>query len=234
MDDWSNSPAGNAVSEPAPNHQSPMNPPHTPTTARLTRSRQAPPTGDGQPLPATQALDPTGLARQQGNEVRGEAPKPLYPPDNPTITPTSRQTNVKNGQPPLDITRPFMDDKRLSISGRRTRYLAPPEGRSRLSLVRNRPSASQGARGITSPCPMPEAMIATTMVTPSRVALATQLDVAVVGVPHRFDRSGGDLEPGRPGKSEAAKRTQLPMVKDELHQAGDEASDPDEDRKPRS
>ena len=115
MDDWSKVPSRQAVSEPAPNHQSPMNPPHTPTTARLTRSRQAPPTGDGQPLPATQALDPTGVARQPGNEVRGEAPKPHYPPDNPTITPTSRQTNVKNGQPPLDITRPFMDDNPLPI-----------------------------------------------------------------------------------------------------------------------
>jgi hypothetical protein len=32
------------------------------------------------------------------------------------ITTPASQPNVKNGQPPLDITRPFMDDKPLSIS----------------------------------------------------------------------------------------------------------------------
>jgi hypothetical protein len=34
----------------------------------------------------------------------------------------SQQPNVKNGQPALDFQRPFMDDKRLSISGRVLRY----------------------------------------------------------------------------------------------------------------
>jgi hypothetical protein len=114
MDDWSPSPSRNAVSEPAPNHQSPMN------NSALTHCQTQPAAssanpGARRPLPATQALDPPGLARQQSNEVRGEAPKPLYPPDNPTITATSHQTNVKNGQSPLDITRPFMDDMRSSI-----------------------------------------------------------------------------------------------------------------------
>ena len=114
MDDWSKVPSRQAVSEPAPNHQSPMN---RPASRPLPDSpgRVKRPYRRRSTLPATQALDPTGVARQPGNEVRGEAPKPHYPPDNPTITPTSRQTNVKNGQPPLDITRPFMDDNRTSI-----------------------------------------------------------------------------------------------------------------------
>src|ERR1700758_3482066 len=66
MDDWSLLPSRNAVSEPAPNPQSPM----TTTTlpARLTRPRQAPPARADHPRPHTTALDPAGLARQPINQ----------------------------------------------------------------------------------------------------------------------------------------------------------------------
>jgi hypothetical protein len=61
------------------------------------------------------ALDPTGLARRHSNEVRGEAPKPLYLPSRPTMTATTHQPNVKNSQTALDFHRPFMDDNHSSI-----------------------------------------------------------------------------------------------------------------------
>jgi hypothetical protein len=51
-----------------------------------------------------------------GNKATKSGAKRRNPITHPTITPTSHQTNVKNGQPPLDITRPFMDDNPLSIS----------------------------------------------------------------------------------------------------------------------
>ena len=79
MDDWSTTaPSRNAVSEPAPNHTSPITTTPQPT-ARLSPPRQAPPPAPINPA-RPPALDPAGLARQHDNEVRGEAPKPLYPP----------------------------------------------------------------------------------------------------------------------------------------------------------
>ena len=120
MDDWSTFPDRNAVSEPAPNPQSPMSRPAPgplPDSARRLKR----PHRRRSPLPATQALDPTGLARQQTYEVQGEAPKPLYPPNDPTITapqPSHQQhPNGNNLEPPPDTTRPLMDDNRSSISG---------------------------------------------------------------------------------------------------------------------
>ena len=108
MDDWSLLPSRNAVSEPAPNPQSTM----TTTTlpARLTHPRQAPPIGDGHPMPTTTALDPAGLARQPGNQSGAEPQNPNdpghhCPPDTRARTRTSTSHHNR-----LDIPRPFMDD----------------------------------------------------------------------------------------------------------------------------
>ena len=50
--------------------------------------------------------------------------------------------------------------------------------------------------------------------------------------PYRLEHSGEDLQCERPGEAEAAKRVQLPMVKDELHQAGYDERDPGKERNP--
>jgi hypothetical protein len=115
MDDWSKVPSRQAVSEPAPNHQSPMSQrEHLPLPDSAGRVKRPP------PAPLTRAriraLDPTGLARRHSKEVRGEAPKHRYLPSNPTMTATAQRPNVKNGRTALDFHRPFMDDKPLSIS----------------------------------------------------------------------------------------------------------------------
>jgi hypothetical protein len=115
MDDWSHLPAGTQSANRPPKHRSRLNnhpqPPLPDSASRVKRQPQAPLN------PARhQALDPTGLARQQGNEVRGKAPKPLYPPTDPTMTTANPQPTSKTANPPLDITRPFMDDKRSAIS----------------------------------------------------------------------------------------------------------------------
>src|ERR1700694_2775872 len=101
MDDWRLLPSRNAVSEPAPNHPSPLNPtlkppPMPDSTRRVKRHhrRQA-------PMPAGSALDPTGRARQTRQPIRGRAPKPSYDYRSPMITTPIPHTNVKNGQPPL-------------------------------------------------------------------------------------------------------------------------------------
>jgi hypothetical protein len=116
MDDWSTIPNRNADREPAPNPTRPLNPnPPTPPP------RGTPPLPDSasrvkrhQPAPidpaTNQALDPAGLARQHHNEPRGKAPKPLYPPRKQTVTSIKRPQNSTDREPPLDITRPFMDD----------------------------------------------------------------------------------------------------------------------------
>ena len=128
MDDWSHLPSRNAVSEPAPNHQSPLSPTTKPpipmpgSTRRVKRHHRR-----RAPLPAGRALDPPGRARQLSNEVRGRAPKPLLQPRIPMITTPIPHTNVKNGQPPLDNTRPFMDDtgRLISCPGRANRSKSP-------------------------------------------------------------------------------------------------------------
>jgi hypothetical protein len=114
MDDWSPTPSRNAVSEPAPNHQSPMSDPRT-TDCQAQPAASSAPTGADQPCPPNQALDSTGLARRHSNDIQGEAPKPLYPPDNQTITTANQRTTSKTANRPLDITRPFMDDNSPSI-----------------------------------------------------------------------------------------------------------------------
>ena len=132
MDDWSLLPSRNAVSEPAPNHQSPLNPTTSQPNARLDPPRQAPPRRR-EPLPAGRALDPPGRARQLCNEVRGRAPKPPLRPRIPMITTPIPHTNVKNGQPPLDNTRPFMDD-----TGRPRRQSAAADRPGRVQRRRKR------------------------------------------------------------------------------------------------
>ena len=77
MDDWSLLPSRNAVSDPAPNPQSPM----TTTTlpARLTRPRQAPPASADHPRPHHTALDPAGLAWQLINQSGAKPRNPNHP-----------------------------------------------------------------------------------------------------------------------------------------------------------
>ena len=108
MDDWSLPPSRNAESEPAPNPQSTM----TTTTlrARITRPRQAPPTGAEHPWPEDKALDPAELARHQDKEAREE-------PRNPrnyaafTVHPNINACAAHEiPASPLDTSRPFMDD----------------------------------------------------------------------------------------------------------------------------
>ena len=78
--------------------------------ARLTHPRQAPPIGDGHPMPTTTALDPAGLARQPINQSGAKPQNPNHPghhrpPDTRARTRTSTSHHNR-----LDIPRPFMDD----------------------------------------------------------------------------------------------------------------------------
>ena len=108
MDDWSLLPSRNAVSEPAPNHQTPMT--TTPllpdSPARVKRP---------QPAPITHARNTRRLTRASapGNQATnpGQSPKTPYQPRR--SMPHRNQSaipKVKNPEPRLDITRPFMDD----------------------------------------------------------------------------------------------------------------------------
>ena len=111
MDDWSLLPRRNAVSEPAPNHQSPVNPTNSQTTARLDPPRQAPPPSAkehpcSRKRRLTRQAEPGNSATKPGAEPRN----PLLRPRIPMTTTPIPHTNIKNGQPPLDNTRPFMDD----------------------------------------------------------------------------------------------------------------------------
>ena len=107
-----------------------------------------------------------------------------------------------------------------AVLGARYAWPGAPSPRPRTSR-NNVAKSSAGARvrlGITSPCPMPEEMIATDHGHAEQGggrhdrAASRQQDS-----PNRLEHSGGDLERGRPRKAKAAKRVQLPMVKDELH-----------------
>ena len=108
MDDWSLLPSRNAVSEPAPDLQSPM----TTTTlpARLTRPRQAPTAGADHPRPHLPRLTRTSSPGQLGNQSGAKPQNPnqrrqSMPHRNQSATP-----KVKDIKSPLDNTRPFMDD----------------------------------------------------------------------------------------------------------------------------
>src|ERR1700748_3634874 len=108
MDDWSLLPSRNAVSEPAPNPQSPK----TTTTppARLTRPRQAPPAGADHPRPHTTTLDPAGLARQPRNQSGAKPRNPNHHGPHPTPVSRARTRTQTSHHDRLDIHRPFMDD----------------------------------------------------------------------------------------------------------------------------
>jgi hypothetical protein len=109
MDDWSLLPSRNAVSEPAPNPQSPMTtttPPLPDSPARVKRPQPAPIT----PRPQHTALDPNELAWHPGNQ---SGAKPQNPDQSRRSMPHNNQSatpKVKDLEPRLDITRPFMDD----------------------------------------------------------------------------------------------------------------------------
>jgi hypothetical protein len=99
--------------------------------ARLDPPRQAPTTGAEHPCPQAERLtrqaEPGNSALKSGAEPRN----PFYHPRISMITTPIPHTNVKNGQPPLDNTRPFMDD-----TGRLwRRSTSPAPGRSALRLT---------------------------------------------------------------------------------------------------
>ena len=108
MDDWSLLPSRNAVSEPAPDPQSTMT--TTALRARLTRPRQAPPTGADYPRPRYMALDPAGLAWQLDNQSGAQ---PRNPSKYTTFTVHRDHPGIRTPkipQSPLDTSRPFMDE----------------------------------------------------------------------------------------------------------------------------
>src|SRR6266513_2123212 len=100
MDDWSKVPSRRAVSEPAPNHQSPLTEEiaHDPLPDSACRVKR--PTGDDCPYPAARALDPPGLARQHRTEV-GAKPRPLQLPHDahPNRTDIAAERQKRPGAP---------------------------------------------------------------------------------------------------------------------------------------
>ena len=110
MDDWSLLPSRNAVSEPAPDPQSPM------TTTTLPRCQTRPPASSAHsPVPITRArnarrLTRTSSSRQMHNQ---SGAKPQNPDQSRRSMPHRNQSatpKVKDLEPRLDIARPFMDD----------------------------------------------------------------------------------------------------------------------------
>ena len=107
MDDWSPSPKPERSQRTGAQPPEPHEPtPTTAPTARLSPPRQAPTTGADQPCPSARRLTRPGLARQHHNEVRGEAPKPLYPPSDPTMTSHHRTRTSKTANRPLTSPAP--------------------------------------------------------------------------------------------------------------------------------
>ena len=102
MDDWSLLPSRNAVSEPAPNPQSPMTTTN-PSLPDSTRPRQAPPPAPT-PMPAAHALDPTERARQLTQPIRGRRPETPTTAAHPTTT--LPQTNLNTNRTPRPLTTP--------------------------------------------------------------------------------------------------------------------------------
>ena len=118
-------PAGTQSANRRPTTTSPMNnsaPTHLPDSARRVKRHHR----RRSTLPANQALDPARPRPATPQRTPGRSPETPLPTERSATVPPPTQPNVKNGQPPLDITRPFMDDKRLAISGS-----APFRGRSR-------------------------------------------------------------------------------------------------------
>ena len=118
MDDWSTIPNRNAVSEPAPNHQSTLNQ-HPDRPARP----QPAASSAHHPAPINPAAaNPSTRPRPATQHDRGKAPKPLYPPksDHDHHQPAP---NVKNGQPPLTSPAPSWMTNSPHIS-----VATPPRG----------------------------------------------------------------------------------------------------------
>ena len=109
MDDWSLLPSRNAVSEPAPYHQSPLNPTLNPA-ARLDPPRQAPTAGAANPCPLAERLTRQTEPGNAAMKSRGRAPKPFTYRTITTMNTPTKQPNGTNLQPPLDTNVPFMDD----------------------------------------------------------------------------------------------------------------------------
>src|SRR5689334_12733398 len=109
MDDWSNLPSRQAVSEPAPNPTATLT--TTPyLNARLSLPRQAPPR---RPSPAahsarrlTQQASPGSTATKPGQSPE----TPFHNRPIPVDHPHRQRRRTSNGQTGLDIHRPFMDD----------------------------------------------------------------------------------------------------------------------------
>ena len=104
MDDWSNLPGRNTVHEPATNHQSPLRTPADPPKSTQPHNPRPTPA-------ATRRCPPPNLRNTPAKHANPSQHKRTLMTTNETNDP-----NTKNGQPALDIHRPFMDDKPLSIS----------------------------------------------------------------------------------------------------------------------
>jgi hypothetical protein len=100
MDDWSLLPRRNAVSEPAPDPQSPMT--TTALHARLTQPRQAPPAGADHPRSQRTALDPAGLARQPRHQSGAQPQNPNDPGH--TALPTAVHTPARQHRTTTALT----------------------------------------------------------------------------------------------------------------------------------
>ncbi len=106
---WSLLPSRNAESEPAPNPPSTMTTSRS-TPARLTRLRQAPPSGADHPRPQTRRLTRTSSPGQPGNQSGAQPQNPDQPRRSMPHPNQSATPKVKDTKRPLDITQPFMDD----------------------------------------------------------------------------------------------------------------------------
>jgi hypothetical protein len=115
MDDWSTFPERNAVSEPAPNPQSPMNGHATNTPMPNSARRVKRPLRRRSTPPATGRLTRQASPGNSTTNPGGRAPKPSYEQPIPMIT-TAAPTPERHKRPTaLDIPRPFMDDNSMVL-----------------------------------------------------------------------------------------------------------------------
>jgi hypothetical protein len=111
MDDWSLLPSRN-VSDPAPNPQSTMTTTEdvlSDSPGRVKRPQPAPITRARKTRPLTRPASPNNKTTKSGTspETPAKDAKPIMTLSKLSTDPSA---NFKNGQPSLDITRPFMDD----------------------------------------------------------------------------------------------------------------------------
>jgi hypothetical protein len=104
MDDWSKIPSRQAVSEPAPNKQSPLNK-HHPTECQTQPAASSAPTGADLSCPSPGALDPAGLARQQGSQAGATPRNPFYDRTIPDDHHTTRYAAASSRQAPAATSR---------------------------------------------------------------------------------------------------------------------------------